>query len=104
MFYQQCVYLYVKKKKERKFLFYSEERKTQFFKTIYFGSGYDQVPVNSMQGLDLGGPGAAGGYSGHMDNLPDLGPASDLNFDSIDPNMSGAHGDGAPAMWFDTDL
>ncbi|XP_025115491.1 catenin beta-like [Pomacea canaliculata] len=66
--------------------------------------GYDQVPVNSMQGLDLGGPGAAGGYSGHMDNLPDLGPASDLNFDSIDPNMSGAHGDGAPAMWFDTDL
>lgn len=64
---------------------------------------YDQVPVNSMQGLDLGG-GAAGGYGSHMENLPDLGPGSDLNFDSIDPNMGGPPGDNGPAMWFDTDL
>ncbi|XP_076459737.1 catenin beta-like [Babylonia areolata] len=68
-------------------------------------TGYDQVPVNSMQGLDLGGPGAGGGYGSHMDNLPDLGPTStDLNFDSIDPNLGAPPGDSGPSMWFDTDL
>lgn len=67
--------------------------------------GYDQVPINSMQGLDLGGPpGAAGGYGSHMDNL-DLGPTSDLNFDGLDPTMGPSPGDnGGPSMWFDTDL
>ncbi|KAK7112802.1 catenin beta-like [Littorina saxatilis] len=66
--------------------------------------GYDQVPVNSMQGLDLGGPGAGGGYGSHMDNLPDLGPTSDLNFDNIGPDMGPPPGDQGPSMWFDTDL
>lgn len=64
--------------------------------------GYDQLPINSMQGLDLGGPGA-GHYGSHMDNL-DLGPnPTDLNFD-LDPSMGHPPGDNGPSMWFDTDL
>ena len=86
------------------FFFYGQRVKNNY-KHISFETGFDQVPVNSMQGLDLGGPGAGGGYGSHMDNLPDLGPASgDLNFDSIDPNMGPPPGDNGPSMWFDTDL
>nr|ADI48180.1 beta-catenin [Crepidula fornicata] len=66
-------------------------------------TGYDPVPVDSLQGLDLGG-GAGGGYGSHLGNLPDLGPGSDLNFDSIDPNLGAPPGDGGPSIWFDTDL
>jgi len=90
--------------KPRRF-FFSAQRVNNNYKHISSETGFDQVPVNSMQGLDLGGPGAGGGYGSHMDNLPDLGPASgDLNFDSIDPNMGPPPGDNGPSMWFDTDL
>ena len=66
-------------------------------------AGFDQVPVSSMQGPDLGGQGA--NYGSPMDNMPSLGHTSaDLNFDSLDPNLGAPPGSGGSSMWFDTDL
>ncbi|GFO32389.1 beta-catenin [Plakobranchus ocellatus] len=68
-------------------------------------TGYEQVPIDSMQGLDLGSQhgsqhGAGNGaYGGPMDNLPDLGNSGELNFESLgDPP-----GDN-PNLWYDTDV
>jgi len=71
------------------------------------GAAYDQVPVDSMQGLEIGGH-QNSGY-GPMDNIPDLGPpppADDLNFENLDTNLPPPHGgDTNQGMaWYDTDL
>lgn len=66
--------------------------------------GYDsQVPVDSMQGLDLGSQ--HGSQYGPMDNL-DIGPHGDLNFGSLDTSLPPQQGGDNPGMtqWFDTDL
>ena len=68
-------------------------------------SGYEQVPIDSMQGLDLGSQhgsqhgATGGGYGGPMDNLPDLTNSGELNFDSLG-NPPGDN----PNLWFDTDV
>ncbi|WAR10137.1 CTNB-like protein [Mya arenaria] len=66
--------------------------------------GYDsQLPIDSMQGLDLGSQ--QGGNQPYMDDL-NIGPQGDLSFPQMDshgmPPQSGA-GD-AGHGWFDTDL
>ena len=66
--------------------------------------GYDsQVPIDSMQGLDLGSQ--HGSQYGPMDNL-EIGPHGDLNFGSLDTSMPPQQGGDNQGMtqWFDTDL
>ena len=74
--------------------------------------GFDQVPVDSMQGLEIGSH--HGSNYGPMDTtMPELGPSADLDFQNLD--SSGMHpqqqqppqhqGDqNQMAAWFDTDL
>ncbi|XP_041374475.1 catenin beta-like [Gigantopelta aegis] len=65
---------------------------------------FDQVPVDSMQGLEIGSQ-QGSGY-GPIETIPDLGPGSgDLNFENLDSSLhqSGA-GDNQGMAWFDTDL
>ncbi|XP_060563088.1 catenin beta-like [Ruditapes philippinarum] len=69
--------------------------------------GYDsQLPIDSMQGLDLGSQGS--NQYGPMDNL-DIGPHGDLSFGNMDnsgmpPQGQGDNPGGLPQTWFDTDL
>lgn len=68
--------------------------------------GYDsQLPIDSMQGLDLGSQG--GNQYGPMDNL-DIGPHGDLSFGNMDnsgmPPQGQGDNPGLPQQWFDTDL
>jgi len=63
--------------------------------------GYDQVPVDSMQGLDIGSQHGSG--YGPMDNLPDLASPGDINFDNLDPALGPPGGDN-PNLWYDTDV
>ena len=73
-----------------------------------FSGGYESsVPVDSMQGLEIGSH-----QGSNFGPMPDLG-SSDLHFDSLDHNPLGtptqSHGGPPPqdnqmAAWFDTDL
>lgn len=66
--------------------------------------GYDsQVPIDSMQGLDIGSQ--HGSQYGPMDNL-EIGPHGDLNFGSLESSLPPQQGGDNPGMtqWFDTDL
>ncbi|CAN8024121.1 unnamed protein product [Ixodes persulcatus] len=73
----------------------------------YSQQGYDsQVPIDSMQGLDLG-PSQGGHSYTPMDTDMDLDAPGDLNFDPLDPSLpSPAQQDssGQLAAWYDTDL
>ncbi|CAN7990939.1 unnamed protein product, partial [Ixodes hexagonus] len=73
----------------------------------YSQQGYDsQVPIDSMQGLDLG-PSQGGQSYTPMDTGMDLDAPGDLNFDPLDPSLpSPAQQDssGQLAAWYDTDL
>lgn len=71
--------------------------------TDYFAGYEHQVPIDSMQGLEISGQ--QGNQYGPMDNLPDLGPtSSDLNFENLESSLP-QHADNNQAMpWFDTDL
>ncbi|CAL1291295.1 unnamed protein product [Larinioides sclopetarius] len=71
----------------------------------YTPQGYDlQVPIDSMQGLDLGGQ---VGY-GPLDADMDLDSPPDLNFDTLEPMLPSPppNGDTTQQMaaWYDTDL
>ncbi|CAG5124203.1 unnamed protein product, partial [Candidula unifasciata] len=64
-------------------------------------TGYEHLPIDSMQGLDIGNP-----HSGHyspMDNLPDLGSHDDINFDNLETTLGHASADSAN-LWYDTDV
>ena len=71
--------------------------------SFQFVPGFDSnVPVDSMQGLDLGSQ--QGSNFGHMDQLPHLGPTgNDLNVENLD-NMPPPPQNNQMAAWFDTDL
>lgn len=70
--------------------------------------GFDQVPVDSMQGLEIGSH--HGSNYGPMDTtMPELGPNANIDFQSLDNSgMHPAPPHGADqnqmAAWFDTDL
>jgi hypothetical protein len=75
---------------------------------LTFVSGFpdSQVPVDSMQGLEIGSQ-QGSNYGGPMD-MPDLGP-SDLHFDGMEnsgmrPAQNEHQDQNQMAAWFDTDL
>lgn len=59
--------------------------------------GYDQIPVDSMQGLDIG--------SQHDSNYGpmDVGP-TELDFDTLDELPQPPQDNNQVAAWYDTDL
>jgi len=71
--------------------------------------GYDQIPIDSMQGLEIGshhGAGGGGGSTyGPMDAMDVGGPdSSDLNFDHLDELPQPPQDNNQVAAWYDTDL
>lgn len=76
----------------------------------YSQQGYDlQVPIDSMQGLDLGGhPGGGTAAYSPLDSAMDLDGPPDLNFDTLEPILPPPpqqDGDtNQMAAWYDTDL
>lgn len=75
----------------------------------YQQQGYDQIPIDSMQGLEIGshhGAGGAGGSTyGPMDAMDVGGPdSSDLNFDHLDELPQPPQDNNQVAAWYDTDL
>ncbi|XP_076351085.1 armadillo segment polarity protein-like isoform X4 [Tachypleus tridentatus] len=75
----------------------------------YAQQGFDtQVPIDSMQGLDLGGPQGGGTGYAPMGTEMDLGSPGDLNFDTLEPTLphpsSQQDASGQLTAWYDTDL
>ncbi|XP_022248931.1 catenin beta-like [Limulus polyphemus] len=75
----------------------------------YAQQGFDsQVPIDSMQGLDLGGPHGGGTGYAPMDTDMDLGSPGDLNFDTLESTLphppSQQDGSAQLTAWYDTDL
>ncbi|PSN33457.1 Armadillo segment polarity protein [Blattella germanica] len=75
----------------------------------YQQQGYDQIPIDSMQGLEIGshhGAGGGGGSTyGPMDAMDVGGPDStDLNFDHLDELPQPPQDNNQVAAWYDTDL
>lgn len=67
--------------------------------------GYgEQVPIDSMQGLDIGSQHGGSAYGGPMDNLPDLASPGDLKFDYLEPAIGHPPGGDNPNLWYDTDV
>ncbi|XP_039292968.1 armadillo segment polarity protein isoform X2 [Nilaparvata lugens] len=58
--------------------------------------GYDQIPVDSMQGLDLG--------SQHDSNYSPMEVGADLDFDHLDELPQPPQDNNQVAAWYDTDL
>lgn len=73
---------------------------------LFLCPGYEhQIPIDSMQGLDIGSQG--GSQYGGMENLPDLGPnaqSGDLNFENLESSLPQQSGNNQGMPWFDTDL
>jgi len=74
-----------------------------------FQQGYDTLPIDSMQGLEIGGSGPGGGgaptspYTMDMD-VGDM-DAGELTFDHLDHSMpSPPQDNNQVAAWYDTDL
>ncbi|XP_014238800.1 armadillo segment polarity protein-like [Trichogramma pretiosum] len=67
---------------------------------LYNPQGYDQIPVDSMQGLEIGGTST---YA-TMDAMDVTTPENDLNFDHLDELPPPPQDNTAPAPWYDTDL
>jgi len=68
-------------------------------------TGYgEQVPIDSMQGLDIGSQHGGSAYGGPMDNLPDLASPGDLKFDYLEPAIGHPPGGDNPNLWYDTDV
>ncbi|KAG8037360.1 hypothetical protein G9C98_005570 [Cotesia typhae] len=63
-----------------------------------FRSSYDQIPIDSMQGLEIGGS-----TYGAMDAM-DVGHDPDLSFDHIDELPAPPQDNNQVAAWYDTDL
>lgn len=65
-----------------------------------YPQGYDQVPIDSLQGLDIGGHDS--NYS-PMDPM-DIGPSPDLNFENMDALPPPENPPPSQLAWYDTDL
>ncbi|XP_043498556.1 armadillo segment polarity protein isoform X2 [Polistes fuscatus] len=65
----------------------------------YQPQGYDQIPVDSMQGLEIGG----GSTYGAMDTM-DVAHEGDLSFDHLDELPAPPQDNNQVAAWYDTDL
>jgi len=62
-------------------------------------AGYDQIPVDSMQGLEIGG----GSTYGAMDTM-DVAHEADLSFDHLEELPAPPQENSVAAPWYDTDL
>lgn len=73
----------------------------------FLSIGFDlQVPIDSMQGLDLGGQVGHGGY-GTLGTDMDLDSPPDINFDTLEPMLPSPPQDADAtqmAAWYDTDV
>ncbi|CAL7950793.1 unnamed protein product [Xylocopa violacea] len=65
----------------------------------YQPQGYDQIPVDSMQGLEIGG----GSTYGAMDTM-DVAHEGDLSFDHLGELPAPPQDNDQVAAWYDTDL
>ncbi|XP_029049939.1 armadillo isoform X1 [Osmia lignaria lignaria] len=65
----------------------------------YQPQGYDQIPVDSMQGLEIGG----GSTYGAMDTM-DVAHEGDLSFDHLEELPAPPQDNNQVAAWYDTDL
>lgn len=65
----------------------------------YQQQGYDQIPIDSMQGLEIGG----GSTYGVMDTM-DVAQDGDLSFDHLEELPSPPQDNNQVAAWYDTDL
>ncbi|KOX80436.1 Armadillo segment polarity protein, partial [Melipona quadrifasciata] len=65
----------------------------------YQPQGYDQIPVDSMQGLEIGG----GSTYGAMDTM-DVAHEGDLSFDHLGELPAPPQDNNQVAAWYDTDL
>ncbi|XP_034239468.1 armadillo segment polarity protein isoform X1 [Thrips palmi] len=74
----------------------------------YQQPGYDAIPIESLQGLDIGshhGAGGSGSTYGPMDDAMDVGQNSaDLDFDHLDELPQPPQDNNQVAAWYDTDL
>jgi catenin beta 1 len=66
---------------------------------IYQPQGYDQIPVDSMQELEIGG----GSTYGAMDTM-DVAHEGDLSFEHLDELPAPPQDNSVAAPWYDTDL
>uniref|UniRef100_A0A646QDI6 Armadillo segment polarity protein n=1 Tax=Hemiscolopendra marginata TaxID=943146 RepID=A0A646QDI6_9MYRI len=67
-----------------------------------YSQGYDQVPIDSMQGLEIGSH--HGSNYGPIDPM-DIGTSPDLNFENLEPLPPSENPPPAQlAAWYDTDL
>lgn len=83
------------------FLFQSTSK--QILSYFFLHSGYDTLPIDSMQGLEIGGE------TGQINNPTspmDFGEmdASELTFDHLDALPSPPQDNNQVAAWYDTDL
>ncbi|CAK9812313.1 Armadillo segment polarity protein [Anthophora plagiata] len=65
----------------------------------YQPQGYDQIPVDSMQGLEIGG----GSTYGAMDTM-DVAHEGDLSFNHLEELPAPPQDNNQVAAWYDTDL
>ncbi|XP_029177909.1 armadillo segment polarity protein isoform X2 [Nylanderia fulva] len=65
----------------------------------YQPQGYDQIPIDSMQGLEIGG----GSTYGAMDTM-DVAHEGDLSFDHLEELPPPPQDNNQVAAWYDTDL
>ncbi|KAL2723486.1 armadillo segment polarity protein isoform X1 [Vespula maculifrons] len=65
----------------------------------YQPQGYDQIPIDSMQGLEIGG----GSTYGAMDTM-DVAHEGDLSFDHLEELPAPPQDNNQVAAWYDTDL
>ncbi|XP_015513274.1 armadillo segment polarity protein isoform X2 [Neodiprion pinetum] len=65
----------------------------------YQPQGYDQIPIDSMQGLEIGG----GSTYGAMDTM-DVAQDGDLSFDHLEELPAPPQDNNQVAAWYDTDL
>lgn len=73
--------------------------KRWIYRKILYETGYDQIPVDSMQGLEIGG----GSTYGAMDTM-DVAHEGDLSFDHLGELPAPPQDNNQVAAWYDTDL
>lgn len=66
---------------------------------FFHTTGYDQIPIDSMQGLEIGG----GSTYGAMDTM-DVAHEGDLSFDHLEELPAPPQDNNQVAAWYDTDL
>lgn len=80
-------------------IFEKWEYRWEHYFYVFFVTGYDQIPIDSMQGLEIGGSSAYG----TMDAM-DVAHEGDLSFDHLEELPAPPQDNNQVAAWYDTDL